>query len=788
MKRYNLLMALIASFLIVNGLYACTPALNSAFCNLTNYKDYSNVSVNSWEGNFVFNSSISFNTGTQSYFYLNTSYNNTLNGTSPIYLTIQGYSAAHTFLGNVTAFPTPLGEGLLIKNQTITGQSYNSITIWFNQITPDPTYLNGYIKNNTYYSNSNRARTIYNFGVPYLISYLIQPDISTHSLYGSSSQDLAGYVQALFNLNGSYILLAANNSVSTQNTNFTLNYIPYQYGTDSYTFYALNTLNQIINHGTLGNANVITHNANALRLYIDPSPQLLNQKILISHNLGINLTNVASKYFNNTQINGGQFGLFFQPDGFALQLKLNYSNATGYGLTQPSVNPYYYLIPAYSNNYSVTSTIRIANPVRIPIVGDNQAGWYFDYDYRIPINITSWNFSINTYAYAPLGNTSYLGKEYAYQVPNSPYLYLKIMYYDAFGVACQNTYFDAWYNSTQTELGSIPFALINCTSSQATFILKNTTNQGYTYSSFYIYFGSRSGLSGYFGNTSVKNSWETTYVGNVLNLDFNIAPAYFVSFNAPLNLGTNIDMFPINLTGSASGIPYTHLSTTSANRFDASTPVTSFLIDHPILTIVSATLDAFNNASCIGSWYSSNATSVGYYHTSCSNLPASTVLNITNSRLQAVFQRLFTLSYSIGAIQFYNGFPINNSVPNTTIILPPPKTPNTPINNSVIGNDSYAILNAKAELSNMGLNANVVFYGLTFPLYYFGVFAIIAILAIASMVDTQIHEGAEIPAIVLLIALWLVGLFVWEELILAIIVTLIIGVYYVEHRKSGRNG
>jgi hypothetical protein len=743
------------------------------------------------------------NIGCVGWFYVNASFNQTLllnllsytinPNIKPVF---RGYQNK-TFVGNVIGYPYL--EGWIIKNTTIFNKTYNNLTIFFNQYSGaiTPNYLNAswskpFVKKYINNPVSNIQLLVYNL-TPNSITGL-----NSTLTYNTPTSFISGSFGLNFNLGVPYYVFYSGiypNIPQNSINNFTLNWIPnlLNAGVQDFNYTLVGNSEKLISYGgsSISFLNWITEVKNSsfsgnLFIYINPknawfgynaSIQAKNTIQLTSNDMYLNIGN--NSIYNTTNSNTINYGIFFNTHQYTANFK--YNNIFYYS-AYPALT--YTLIPAYTTNYSITMNGLISNIVvpkfpYKPCPINNISGWYKDFNYRMLVNVTNWNYT--------------LAGVKKITIQNVPYLIFTMPHYKEMGNNCQYIYFNAYDNITNITQGYIPFAINSCNSSTASFVLNYQTNESKTYSSFYIYIESRSNNTIY-NNQTIFNNFEQLYnspsIGNSIPIK-----DYIVHFDNGLSPYTSL-----NISGYLGGVPFLNLSGRLMNDLPYISNYFNWINGS---TIDKTFLILPNLADCGPSCLESKIDSNGVYgdilygnggggHANLQNLTtssshglgpgvqAATSLKLSLTNTNATFRQPYTTNYTTNANNptlwtKYMGCIIPKTSNQSVIILP--TTPNSPIN-SLIGNNLYQ-KNTATILSTLGLNKQMNLGTFNIPITYLIIMVIFGIIMLFG-----IFANEHIIMIVGVIAFWILGIFNIQALYIAIIISIIVAVYEIFEVRS----
>ena len=733
---------------------AVTPY--TTFNTIPNYKSYVNITVNSFNATMPFGAN-TIDLGAVGYFYINTGFNSTLHNTPYQYLELAGFSNGN-FLGNITAYP--FANGLIVANKTIEGNAYNTVTLFYNQITPAVTYLN----------KTNIAQIAH---------------LSSAEIY-------------LYNMSGvTYTLSTVNNyTLGITNLKFNNQKIPYYLigNSTSDNFTMVHYLNTPISQREYGYS-------------LKGTSAILNTSTTFSSPLSVTATQSSLfAYFSAD----GYYA--FATEGLAVfgatkgtaNIGGAIINATtskyGIGLFYGSYNYYmsfyqpnvYYFVPAYSTNITLSTNQIVPAPISpnsIVNTTDCGPGWYYDFEYRQPVNNIVFNATFTTQA-----DPSHLGTPYQLNFTNTKYVMLNLTHYTHMGNNCENIYIEAFDSDYATPLGSVPFAVYgvcNATKSKISLVLPNKTSTGNVYNSIYVYFYSNSNMTG-FNNQSLLGNF---ILGNGNYFTVSSTIPFLIQLTAPLNSASHISTSTSDRYGAGS---FTWL-TSQSNTYGALDYINStgyhfvylsgYLPDYHSISDTINTNRAFlidgqslytHTLSVTSSGLSNVTNTVSSGVMVVDGTPSTTIALIG---IKATAMAMYSSIYTIGAYQHYNGCGANSTYNNSTTNELPFNTSKSNLP-SQSQNFYYNIAHINATLTNMHLTANVKFLGTyTIPTY-----AVLIITVIGTILAVAVaHDEANLMLI--FIVFWIIGLYNVGFTILALMLTLVYGVYNFvhKHKKSGNH-
>ena len=745
-KKLIVIMLLCIALPITN---AVTPY--TTFSSIPNYKNYVNVTVNSYNAVMSFGSA-TLRLGLTGYFYINTTFNYTLHATPAKYLEVAGFNSTGYFMGNITAYQ--YSDGLIIASKTQLLKNYTTATIFYNQLDQIPTYLNKSVITST--SDGSHSVSVYTYALHY-------SDFNSTVKYNSNFTNYT--LNIALNGNVPYYLVGGNpiDNVSVLEY-LTTGYTGQQYG------YRINgnkaTLNSTYNFEFTEQSLNATQTGLFAYLNVNSSKSyyLATDGLKVNKNLTIsNLTSTP------TYIGSGLFSSAY-----------NYVISFYYTLYTASKPKTYYLVPAYSVNITVAPTETVTAPIPIPLPAnslDCGSNWYYDFDYRQPISNINWSYNFTTYAdLSNIGNAITL----KYGAGKVGYLKLNLTHYTKMGLNCENIFIEGYINGYATPVGNVPYSVYNCNSTtpKAQLILSNHTTDGFIYNAIYVYFGSRSNLTG-FTDPSVLSNWvvsisrhnETVYLPT---------PPYLIKLDAPLNVhsiltfGSSLLTYPerYNLTTNAYHRYFLQAKTYYGYSY-ASDNISKEILVGSAASLYTRYLSTqyYGFGSDVGgtvvnttNYFVSGGTLINFYYFTA---------NIINNKI-SIFN-LYTENYtSSTTYQSYVGS-CNN--PNATIGTYPLGNASSYPEKS--NNFYFNAANINATLTNMHLNGEVNFLG------YFKMseYAVVIITLIGTLITIGISLD-EKPLMLVFIAFWILGIYNIGFGVLALVLTLAYGAYRFTHHHK----
>lgn len=794
----------------------------SAWSVIPNYFYYTNISVNSWNGNIPFNSVSNYPINNTYWLAVNTLSNTILSNSPLSTLTISGYDQNKSFIGNINAFPNPNGAGILISRYTTNGKPYNSLTIFFGQNRTNNTYLYNFTS-----KNIKTQDQLINIALAIYETSGISGGLNTKFSYLLSGNSLTGSLGFYFNLSAPYFLETINN----KSLNYSIKAVPYQYGTFA-DFYQTNSYNSILTtYGTLLNYNVQAVNNPFSKQLVYLNPLAINNRswnyTLLTYDSGVFNNGGA---FNSVVAYPQQKGVFFQPtlngsllsQSFQYLLTINYTAPSNTTINFP-LQPlnYYYLIPAYTSNYTA-NVVKIPKPIPPNLIVnctnntyDSVSGWYYDFNNRQLINVSSWDYNLKTTAYnSVLTNIN---------VSGANYLLLNMSYYNEMGAGCGGVYFRAYNNNTGQDFGSVTYSIVSCNYSTAKFLLSNRTSGGYTYNSVYLYLNSRTGLTG-FANPTLLQNWKTTFYGTGNNVFVSNSVANSIIFSVSNALNQN-DYIAVNgvfgtgwgsqnghfgINGSSGGATqafclskgaygvFCNASLVSSNGGD-NTFLYTYNYPAPLPKFIDNTCTAILvSPSFIGSGIYATATQAGGFdyinmQNNAVGLCSQNYFSGTTSMVWDNLEfklpigqslntyKLYSSAYSVGQFQYY-AFPSSCGYNTTGKNIPSrlPTTNSTPISPNSVVSLKVKLANPNATLTTLGLNQTITFYGMNMP--YYTLDLILLILMVAIIVISR----DEILIVMGSVIIFMLGIFNVQALYLGLFIGLIFLVYKVSEMIKKR--
>lgn len=746
------------------------------------YLNAKNLTVNNWNYTATYGPTL-FTAGKTGYVLVNIS----LKG-NPTSISIQGYGKSKNDIGGVPYTFVSIQNNatiLLIPNVTSSGQVWSFATIFYNPISTQ--LLN----------NSPLAPKTVSLCSTFLSTKVVNGEIL---LFCALSYNAIKLTTIGF-LNGSFTPSYSNSSFATFHTNYTgssgfvvlanrslvstgfnISWYPdanpysiraYDIS-NTYTGYKLTSINNIpfLSSSVVSNAPLNSQNANFIFNSLVPydnkgfegyfntqSNQIISEGMIVDEG-ATSVGRPIGTLYNSTISNG----IAFDGTNKGLQFSLSVRN---YSPTS------FIVMPAFSRNYTLTSVA--VNPT--PIAQDNSgcgsifnlAGWYCNFLYRIPISV-NWSYNFTTYAYPH--NLS-IAHKIVFRNGSVPYLLLNVTNYLQFGSNCQYVYFRAYNSLTDTDYGAIPFTVLNCTptSGKATFILANTTNESYTYSSFFMYYGSALNNTPDFSNSIVASNWKFEVNSNSFNVitsGIGVLP-YIEQLSAPLNLYSHINTSYGNFAQALlayNGHIASYDTINVVNNTKTLYPETKFIFfgGASYGNTIGANVAFFSGSSTFFinhtnlTKYANNSASVFFgEHTSPVNVYTALANGIT-----ANAEYPYTTQYTIGVIQ-------ERSLTN----LSSGNRPNTPAGAPNIPNSSDTLNYTHTTTINFNSLSTLVYVypALGVPKYDLIVLALICL--ILGAITFEATKSGHISFIFILIAIWILGIWQIPLLILGMILTVV---------------
>lgn len=803
----------IAALFLSSISFAWTVAPNAQY--------YENVSINSWNtilyGHTVLNNSFAL---------INITFPNTF--TSSLsrsflflteYINVTAYNSQGQYLGEVPVYPYPSANGILVANQTITGQPYNSITIWLGQVVLNPNYNNTHIGvfPSGYVELSPIHLFIYEQAAPELAGI---SGLDTSISYSNNALT-AGTLRLFFNVSKNYHLQVV--SSNNYNKNLSLMVVPNQYGNTWFNYTTNGIIEKLISYGAVGTSTQVSAiNTNTIDFYLLNNTAAggtcsglisnpLQQYKFIDPTLFVNNSCIGYVINNATKNYLGGYVVAFQPHivdttypnghSYQYELAFNFSNL--------NYSTNYYLMPAATVNYTASNVIAIpANQIIVPrslnsCAIDQGNGWYGDYNYRQQINVTSWNYTFksNIFNYSAIlknNQPASLGNVIINNVTNSGFLYLTLRHYAAMGNVCQYVSFDAYNNVTKQDLGLIPFSIYNCTqtSSIATFILRNTTTVGHNYNWLYVYYDSRLGISISQNNQSILNAWRFK-LNAPISSNVIAVHNYIINFTSSFSPQSFLEaspggVIPIKLNGTSTGqqrilgyapnggsgwVSWLNGSNDKSALFlftnkIQNNPYNSFFLISPSVFGMSGCWGGntcIYNLGDLGNISEASILAGGTYTRPFYEL----TLNLSNSQ-SAIFTRFYTSYAVVNNTASVYPCPIssNSSLGNPVTSIPSSST-GAAIANSFIAN--IGTINATTTnrtLSGLGLLQTQDFFGFTLQKYY-----LFMTLLVFTFLVLFVAGDNLIPISFGLLAAWILGIWNIQLIPFEVLISFIYVIY-----------
>jgi hypothetical protein len=347
------------------------------------------------------------------------------------------------------------------------------------------------------------------------------------------------------------------------------------------------------------------------------------------------------------------------------------------------------------------------------------------------------------------------------------------------GLNCQNIFIEGYTANLSTPVGNVPYSVYNCSSTTptATLILSNTSDRGFTYNALYLYFGSRSNMTGF--NSYVN--WIVTTSRHNFSIGLS-TPPYLIELNSPLNRNSKL------IFGGIGG-NYYKLNTTPNDKYElfaydyynqkdvTDNVSTEILIadSSALYTRYLSTYDCIypSNPLCSISGKTVVNTST-YWITGGGSATGSLTANITNNTV--TITHLYTQNYNVGAYTHYTGSCGLPNANNASVAYPLGNASSYP---KLSGNFYYNVAHINATLTAQHLNGQVSFLG------YFKMpeYAVVIITLIGTLITIGISLD-EKPLMLVFIAFWILGIYNIGFGVLALVLTLAYGAYRFTHHHK----
>ena len=571
-KKIEMLFTVLVLFAMVGlaNASSCT-ATSSGWCSIPYYYHWFNVTINNW--NYTSVNAI----GQPSQWALMTFnssrfYSGQVSLTPDEQINIQGYTQSYQDIGYIP-FIWLKGSGnnvsIEVSRYNVSGQAWNSITIFFSPTTSS-VLGKGLVLSNISCENNGSCQPL--FRNQLFVLYTSQSNsLKCNSLgycvfaNGKTTQlppniSVSNIARVNFTSTNPFVVLT-NRSMETRYFNIT-------YNTGDLNQYVINSTGLRYKVYSIGSFN------RAGAFVSSPEQFSGNANNLFGTSGYEGWFNTQGNYIitESMSTKGCGFGIiqciYNSSDNVPTQSTI-IPVTTGYFqlAVDTSVPTTYYIIPAFTTNYTIANNaFAYNNPT--PIVnctsGCNSTleGWYYDFQNRTLIYGINWTYNFTTYAY--FGS---IGKSHniVFGAGNVSYLMLNISSYANFGNDCSDMYLRAYVNGSDRftpepqneDFGAIPFYVINCSSvgsnPRAYILLQNTTDEGYTYNSFYIYSGSISNFTnhGTFSDYGIYKNWiisKAEQNGNYTIYDTSNSP-YLINLNLPLNSNSFVYVMPNGVYG-----------------------------------------------------------------------------------------------------------------------------------------------------------------------------------------------------------------------------------------------
>lgn len=743
--RLNILIAFLAAFLLIGTTFAFTPL------TIPNFQAYQIINISS--NSFVY--SLANPSNALQNLNLSTDYTylpyNTLNPQAQYpYILISGYKNG-SFEGNITAYP--FHNGLLINKTTSSGNTYNSLVIYYNQFTKDALSVpHVYIyQNNLSYGSR-------------LISYGLNLS-ATAPAYVKSN-----LTQQEFNWNNvktPYFFLSGLGLF-----NATLYYYPHIIigTTTRLAYYSYANTIQKINIGDTFFNTYVSNTASNIELYLNSSGTygMAAQGLVMVQN-NYSAVPVNNWYAYNATTNTGTLsGFFYSPYNYNLHL---------YSFAPAAEMSTYYLVPAYANISVISaSNASIANPVR-PKLNVNLT-WY----YSLPIENVNWTYHFNT---TKLDNGA---QQFSYTNSSVKYLLLTMQAYTELGNLAKPQV--EAYTDVSGINYTMPVSVVSYNSSYITLAIAQNATAG-AVKNFTLLFNNSLGDSfttslpfslSYSGAGSIVNT--TLYAYPIVQLSRIPASTSYIKFitydtgsgylqNATYSFPTSSTLAAFyNATRGSAYTPYLYKQTTLASTTFIPSGIgeggfSTFLTAFGVISQAPTRTYLYNLTSVI------NESAPEYTGYLGAILLSKGLLYNLSAKVNLTLEKPYTTNYTLGSITpiIHTNATKNNTRPalTTTILY------NTTAISRVL-NNSMPYLTANGSLvSNTSFIATLttnttIIHGFAVPksVSYVLLFVVIIGLFIVISKDNVIAD------IIYLIVVWLMGLTDFNFVIISMLITAIV--------------
>jgi hypothetical protein len=701
-----------------------------AWSFIPNYANSQNVTVNDWNYTSILDS-ITYKQSNAQYVLIK------LNFSLSFSEKVKGYDQNLNFLGNITWSPVPASNGtfILIPRLTDNGQAWSMATIFYHNI-------GGYSGVDPF--NLSRVKGLNAFtinGLPILWN-------KTLDLSKSNNQ--------------TWVIIS---SMSLANVPFNITYWPDI--VHKLMVYSINGRYYLKSFGLVGNGTYLTESpktsSNANLLYGDPygfegyfahmipNNDLLSEGLIFNQSAGI-----VGKLYNTTSNSLANAG--YNTTSAKLKLHVYSSN-----------DIYFTFMPAFTTNYIIQGQAQ--NPT--PTVSPAQNGTYFDYKYRIPITNINWTTAFTTNAWYGYYGTI---ETNTIKIPNVPYLLLNITHYYEMGNNCQYVYLRSLDTSVNPNIdyGAIPFYVYNCTTNgndPMQLLISNHTEWGYLFNKFYLYYASPNNVSGDltpFSNISVYNdfilnkgtNFNLTTGNNFLKLTYPLnSNSYLVINNS---YGHSPDLWPYFNNDGKEYLFYGSSCCGTGGNSELYTFIPSRLFLHMGSDMITQTL---NSRIVSGQAIFSNTST---FYGVATSYPDDWVISLISSPNIATQTKLYSNNAIIGSPQL-----ISTIVNGTTGL------PNTLPNSTTSGGLVTTTINPSAIISP---TQTISFTGYTIPVLLARIISTILIFLGAILVNRKGQQNVN-GFILMLVIIWLIGLWNIAILVLGIIITLVFIIYEFQMKK-----
>ena len=785
MNRILVLMVLMVGILPIAHAWSWQDAGSGTYQNVYN------ISVNNWSYSASYGAQ-TFKSGRAGFVLVNL----TLESNYPNQVSVVGYSSDKNKIGTVPFW--------------VVGSSYNSILLLISNTTNSTTQYQPWSFVSLFYNPTIQTQTTNcpNYFEASSPNFVICSSNTTRKFTSGNISFTIFDAPLFFNLypypfaeNGTARLNFSVNSVingfvvlsnrTWDNIKFNISWFPRPYYSPFTHGYQLSNISsgyRLISYRSCGilcapysltNLTVISKNANEIfpfnfdglgfEAYFGSTPyQVLTEGIYADESKA-SFSNAFGTMYNSST----STGLGYDATSFIYaQFGLNISSKAPQTI---------YIMPSFTKNFTI---INYTNP--------NPS--HIDNSLIISANATlvdniNWSYTFNEYAF-PNNN---IQNRLIYGTADVPFLLFTIPHYVSYGTSCQNIYISATNNLTSIPLlnyRSIPYSIINCGNRNITLLLSNTTTDAFNYNSFIIYDLPPNEFTSNYPFNYLQSNY-TIFTGNYGQIYLPSNEPFIINLNDTLNLNSYIvqgDGSGSPIPNSADGLSLRYNGIADNLRSQASGSCESssdsgnigdFNLNNNTQIIVGAPnnlpsifpyawLDVFSTRNLFAGYRSTSIadqwnlynimgnSSTGFY---CDNNYISIVLRNTKATVNKLASSSYTIEQSFKVTTFNPSacVSISNCIPTIPVQLPQTANGISTNNTTTIPiNSTYGLVTLAP--------------GVQFPKWYIQILSVIFIMMGAAMLSN--HELGHFPFVVMIIGLWILGIFQYQILAVAIIATM----------------